>query len=154
MLLQELTFTWDDVSKRRSTMVPHLYIAVPKSTIWQKDINGVWVFKTLEEADAAASGPVGSAVLDVMASSYLVPIKTPHGTCAVIALNGWVYKDVSAQAKEFMCDRLPILALSISESSARKMATQYLQDIGKDTPLWVYKTWNNDPSIFSKTDED
>ncbi len=149
MLISEIVINGELIRKPKTQMFPHTWVAVPRGTLWQRDLHGLWLFKTLEEAQTAATKPAARHVLDQLGNCYLVPVKARNKTCALMAIRDHAYGDLRNWSREYLgTPELPVMAIALTESSAWKAATEAASKIEVGFQMWVYRSWNMDPSVF------
>lgn len=133
-----------------ASILPHLWISVPRGTIWQKEINALWVFKTFEMAQLVSwSKEARQLMADRYTSSTLVPVTSANGVNALVAINSGAARDLGYAPESVGAVGLPILAISVNEKSARALGRKAFENIGAADP-WVYKTWNSDTDDFKR----
>jgi hypothetical protein len=132
------------------------FIAVPRGSIWQKNIQNVWVFPSHEAAQDAANSAQGSKVVDKLLGGYLVPITTLTNIPLLMAVTDAGFHEMK-EAPEFH-----VYAYSISEKSCRAAAIKAMEDHGVSLDhgyahgdnIWCYKTYNSDPAYFDQEDDE
>lgn len=119
------------------------FIAVPRATMWQKDIWGIWRFRTRQEAE------------DNLDNTSLVGLgRDGAGTVVVTTtMNGLhllMRVDASA-AKLFDLPYFKVLAYTPTLKSAQEVGHANIAKLMAQFPntnhftggIWAYKTWNN-----------
>ena len=124
-----------------------MFIAVPKGTLWQKDIHNCWVFDTYAEAEKATQSSKARELLDKTSSSYLPVFKTGNGFGVVLLIPHDAFTALTSS-------RFEVLAVGPSEKSVRLAAAKVLDARGvHNYTLWCYKTYNSDPAFFKDDEE-
>lgn len=128
------------------------WIAVPRGSIWQKDIKGCWVFDTDAEAYVASHSAKARRIVG-KSLGYMWQGVTLNNVPLMLHLN--------SEGFEALRDiRYQIYAYGISEKSCRAAARkvmdehgiEYKTDWDRGDSIWCYKTWNGDASYFDGGD--
>lgn len=152
MKLSEIRRT-RDLILRRDPLFEHLYVAMPRGHAGS--VKAVWVFKTLQQAQAAVDSPVGERVLDFFSGDYLVPMTTPNGIHILVAVNYNAYQTLRAYCeKTFISLPLPILAVSVTESSALKAAAVAIDKLALGLMSHLDKVPYLDAAVFDLDEDD
>lgn len=154
MKLDEIKVDWDLI-RTRDPIFKELWVAVPRGTLWQKDIKAIWTFKSAQDAQQALRSPVAGHVQDVIAGDDLVSMTTMNNVHVIMSITSSEYSQLRGYCRDMGIDLpIPLLAVSITESSARKAGEAALSKLNLGSMLWVYKTWALDSSIFSYTEDE
>lgn len=128
------------------------WIAVPRASLWQKEIVNVWVFPSHEAAQDAANSSAGAKVVDKLSGGYLVPITTLNNVELLMGVTDKGFHEMK-EATEFH-----VYAYSVTEKSCRTAAEKAMDAHGisrvhgyaRGDAIWCYKTYNSDPSYFDQ----
>jgi hypothetical protein len=124
------------------------FIAVPRATIWQRDIHGIWRFRTRQEAEDNVDNP------ELLRDSRIGSGRGEDGRAvAVTTMNGLhLLMHVSASAANvFDLPHFRVLAYTPTLKSAQEVGLANMAKLMAQFPdanyftssVWAYKTWNN-----------
>jgi hypothetical protein len=133
------------------------WIAVPRGSLWQKEIVNIWVFPSHEAAqDAAWSSAMAPRVISKLNGGYLAPITTLNNVELLVAVTDKGFHEM----KDF--PKFHVYAYSVTEKSCRAAAEKAMNEHGitlghsfdRGDNIWCYKTYNSDPDFFSQEDDE
>jgi hypothetical protein len=131
------------------------WIAVPRGSLWQKDIKNCWAFPDQDSMHTAIYSEAGQELIDKLNGGYLMPVETLNGVWLILAMSEKTYHDIKDYEKE-NGTAFHVYAYSISEKSCRAAALKAMQQYGikhdtnfaRGDNVWCYMTWNSDISYF------
>ena len=126
-----------------SNILVDRFIAVPRATLWQKDISGIWRFRTRQEAEDNLDNP-----------SLLAHGRDGHTTMVVTTTMNGLHLLMRVRAEEARFFHLPhfrVLAYTPTLKSAQEVGHANMAKLMAQFPntnlftggIWAYKTWNN-----------
>lgn len=152
MKLNEIVINFQSF-RQPAGLLDSYFISVPKGTLWQKDLKGVWRFKTQDAAEKALFSPAGRHMRDNYAAADHYPIYKVYGKqeFLLLQIESLAYYDIP---KWFT-----VLAYGPTEKSTRAAAEKAVASIKQESDIdfkevWVYKTYNLDTTIFDTPEDE